>query len=263
MATNSCTSPLTAAAFFKDAPWLGIPANRRAEILIEPLYPRVGLLGGASTDGGGKVSKLAALAAARKKKENEKSNDASSKPSTSSVALLDRLGGGRRVNNKAQDGLVQSKDHGDALATIMDESMPSARNRTYPMRKRRSPSPSPSSKEEAQEPPEDDHSPPQLPKPVAATPSSFARTMLGASAETGDPYAEISQLTMFKLPYEAEMNITESSAFAGPSPDDIVTNAQNWKGLALNVQETCQSTNVDQVPSQIKVQLKPLRAIKL
>ena len=234
MASNSCTSPLTAAAFFKDAPWLGIPAHRRAEILIEPLYPRVGLLGGASTECGGKVSKLAALAAARKKKENEKSNDASSKPSTSSVALLDKLGGGRRVNNKAQDGLGQPKYHGDPLAAILDESMPLARNRTYTMRKRRSPSPSPSSKEKVQEPPEDDHSPPQLPKSVVATPSTFARAMLGASAETGDPYAEMSPLTMFKLPYEAEMNITESSAFAGPSPDDIVTKAQNSKGLALN-----------------------------
>ena len=232
MASNSCTTPLTAAAFFKDAPWLDIPVHRRGEILIEPLYPRGGLLGGSSTEGGGKMSKLAALAAARKKKENDKGNDGGTKPSTNSVALLDKLAGGRKVNNKMQDGLRQSKDHNDAPATSMTEPVPLAGNQTYPIRKRRSPSPPPISKEEVQEPPEEDHSPSLLSKKIAATPSTFARTMFGASTDTGDSCAKASGLALFSLPYESEVKITESSAFAGPSPDDIVTNAQNSKGVA-------------------------------
>ena len=232
MVSKSCTAPLTAASFFQDAPWLDIPVQRCAEILIEPLYPHGGLLGGSPTEGGAKMSKLAALAAARKKKENERGNDSSSKPSTNSIALLDKLGGGRKVNDKAQDGLGQPKDHNDASRKSLIEPVTSSRNRTYPMRKHRSPSPPASSKEESRKPPEEDRILLSLPRAIAATPSSFARTMFGVSADTGNLCNEISQLTLFNLPYEAEMNVTESSAFAGPGPDDVVKNAQNSKGLA-------------------------------
>ncbi|KAI4097916.1 MAG: hypothetical protein LQ344_000188 [Seirophora lacunosa] len=79
------------AHFFADAPWLDVPVDRQGEILIEPLYPRGGLLGGSSSQGGPKVSKLAALAAARKKKENERSSVVDPLQPNASVALLARL----------------------------------------------------------------------------------------------------------------------------------------------------------------------------
>lgn len=263
IASNLCTAPLTAAAFFKDAPWLDVPVHRRAEILIEPLYPRGRLLGGSSTEGGGKMSKLAALAAARKKKENEKGNDISSKPSTNSVALLDKLGGGRKVESKGQDGLSQPQDHSDAPAKTLVGPVPSPRNRTYPTRKRRSLSPPASPKEQIQKPPEKDPSPPQSPKNFAAAPSTFARTMFGSSVDSADLCTENSQFTLFNLPHESEVNTTEPSAFAGPSPDDIVTSAQNSKGRAQNALGVNQQTNVDQVRSRIKDQLNQPRVIKL
>lgn len=231
VASNSCTAPLTAAAFFKDAPWLDVPVHRCAEILIEPLYPRGRLLGGSSVEGSGKISKLAALAAARKKKENDKSNDSDSKPATKSVALLDKLSGGSNVNKKAQNSLRQPGHHSDAPVKSSVEPVTSPRNRAYPTRKNRSPSPLALSREEIRKPPEEALSPPHLPETIAAIPSAFAKTMFGVSADTEDPCVKTSQRA-FNLPYEAEVNITETSAFAGPSPDDIVTNAQNSKGLA-------------------------------
>ena len=80
------TAHFSAADFFRDCPWLNIPSHRKSEILIEPLYPRLGLLGGAP-ENGGKLSKLAALAAARKKKEGEKAPSLSETPTPSTPKL--------------------------------------------------------------------------------------------------------------------------------------------------------------------------------
>ncbi|OAX78671.1 translation elongation factor Tu [Emergomyces africanus] len=115
----TCPEPFSAADFFKDSPWLNVPASRKADILIEPLYPPLGLLGGAP-EPSGKVSKLAALAA-RKRKDGERramaadaisgstgaaGNEASSSPPASDgqrgqhVSLLERLA----VGGKSQGG---------------------------------------------------------------------------------------------------------------------------------------------------------------
>ena len=64
----ACMARFSAKDFFSDCPWLNIPPEQKVNILVEPLYPRMGLLGGSE----GKVSKLAALAAKRRLKENEK-----------------------------------------------------------------------------------------------------------------------------------------------------------------------------------------------
>jgi elongation factor 1 alpha-like protein len=85
--------PSTAKDFFQDSPWLKIPPHRRAEILVEPAFPRLGLLGGSSA-GEGKMSKIAALAARRRQKENEKQNTTNTdttdvlEDSTSSLSKL-------------------------------------------------------------------------------------------------------------------------------------------------------------------------------
>ncbi|KIX03946.1 translation elongation factor Tu [Rhinocladiella mackenziei CBS 650.93] len=81
VSSATCSTPFSAADFFKDCPWLQIPAHRKAEIIIEPLYPHLGLLGGASK--GGKVSKLAALAAKRRQHESERSGPSTVNGSTS------------------------------------------------------------------------------------------------------------------------------------------------------------------------------------
>ncbi|EXJ92949.1 elongation factor 1-alpha [Capronia epimyces CBS 606.96] len=91
----------SAAEFFKDCPWLRIPENRKAEILIEPLYPRLGLLGGAST--GGKMSKLAALAAKRRQKEGERSESTATSSAESQDGYTARLNKLRiSVDNRAK-----------------------------------------------------------------------------------------------------------------------------------------------------------------
>lgn len=42
-----CAAKLPPSDFFRDCPWLDIPKERQAEILIEPQHPQGGLLGGA------------------------------------------------------------------------------------------------------------------------------------------------------------------------------------------------------------------------
>ena len=86
MDTDHCNVRLPASTFFNDCPWFNIPEERRGEILVEPLHRHGGLLGGASSQGDGKPSKLAVLAAARRKKGNE---DQSGNSANSSVAILD------------------------------------------------------------------------------------------------------------------------------------------------------------------------------
>lgn len=78
--------------FWDDAPWGKIAHDRLADIIIEPTYPRGGLLGGS---GAGKTSKLAALAKARKaaaeKKQQEASADSVEKEGKVAVGLLSKL----------------------------------------------------------------------------------------------------------------------------------------------------------------------------
>jgi len=210
-----CFGGYSAVGFFKDSPWLRVPKDRLGEILIEPLYPRGRLLGGSSKPEGAPKSKLAALAAARKKKENQHAE--SDHYATSSVALLDRLGG------KTQG--TKSFSLGKEPRSPVVEHAGSAQMRKYPGRKLSNPAPSPAGQSV------DASSLVSTPDPgvetrrdikLAAAPSTFAQTMLGFSTNAKGPGAEPSDHYALRgSEPHTEFN------FTGPSPDDIVLKAQD------------------------------------
>lgn len=219
---SSCSARFSAADFFSDSPWLNIPEDRRGEILIEPLYPRGGLLGGSSKPDGAPKSKLAALAAARKKKENQKSEDG--KNATTSVALLDKLSSKpRQVRLDNPTDLSKAK----SLSAITEQNV-KEQPRRYPRRQSK-----------GLESPQDDHqakeasikssslaSPGMEEKPEitpTAGPSVFARTIFGASAVSQKHDIQTSSRYVLGPETDAKFD------FAGPSPDDVVTKAQNTK----------------------------------
>ncbi|KAL4788319.1 P-loop containing nucleoside triphosphate hydrolase protein [Aspergillus varians] len=221
----------SAAEFFRDSPWLNIPAHRKADILIEPLYPRLGLLGGAPENGGGKMSKLAALAAARKKKEGNKAPT----PST---------GGG---SDGTQPSVVESKGAQLSLRerlaisgkqTKLAESPPSLQRLGKGSRPGRSLSPKKSPPEEktpsipaAEDPvkdvPTSEEDKEQSTINIRAPPSTFAVTIVGDDIRPKMPEPSnlyTNNLDLIKIYGE---DLTEPFDFAGPSPDDVVLNAQN------------------------------------
>ncbi|KAF2649085.1 hypothetical protein K491DRAFT_735684 [Lophiostoma macrostomum CBS 122681] len=200
---------ITATDFFFDVPWGNVPQERLGTISIQPLLPRGRLLGGSS-----RPSKLAALAAARKRKQEE-AKIASAQPALSeaksetdkAVSLLDRL------NVKENDAApTHSSDGGEA---IRRESVA----KRYPLKKR---APSPEVVETKVD--EDESAGEQIPLPefpdIRTGPSTFASTLCGrggASADLDSGFASIS-------PFPNSTGLLQ--AFKGPSPDDIVLNAQ-------------------------------------
>ena len=221
--TSFCATPLSVVDFFSDSPWLNIPEDRRGEILIEPLYPRGGLLGGTSKPDGAPKSKLAALAAARKKKENQRLEEGPN--STSSVALLDKLSSkARQVKSDKAPGLLSAKPESATTEQTVNE-----QPRRYPRGKPKELAPSQDDqvvKETVKE--SDPLAGPGIgkkPKTIpTAGPSVFARTIFGAPAGSQQHHDQI-------LDYYALGPVTLAEFdFAGPSPDDIVTKAQNTKG---------------------------------
>lgn len=206
-----CLHPFSAAAFFEDSPWLNIPPSRRGEILIEPLYPRAGLLGGSSGNSGGKVSKLAALAAARKKKDVDDVGDRASRQQSASVTLLNRLGGSR--SSKSSDETV--------TIGASDKDLKQESRRYQPRRK--SPGPAPQMTKGSDQQVATQVQTETKPTNMQASPSLFAKTMLGGPNPTqppGQPHIDL------PLPYMTDVHSVELTVFTEPSPDDVVTNAQ-------------------------------------
>ncbi|KAF5857553.1 Hsp70 suppressor, GTPase facilitates ribosomal subunit dissociation [Aspergillus alliaceus] len=227
----------SAADFFRDSPWLNVPAHRKADILIEPLYPRLGLLGGAP-ESGGKVSKLAALAAARKKKEGDKASPApaqSTEPNkaqtppteqkSASLSLRERLAGNGKLQKT--DGAQSPRPLGK-LSRLGSHS-PQKRPSPEPTKQngalqvnqvtvqKESPAEPPMSKEENEQPAAN----------IRASPSTFASTIVGGATrpkmtEPSPLYSNsLDLLTIYG------QDLTESFDFTGPSPDDVVLNAQS------------------------------------
>lgn len=235
-----CCTKYSAAEFFKDSPWLRIPEDRRGEIVIEPLYPRGGLLGGSSSAGGPKVSKLAALAAARKKKEsNDRSGD-STQNLTTSVALLDKLGGKTNASKVGEESTLKRKTSSSGTTpSVKSERL---EDRKYPIRKRKSSSPPAHTQENISDLKGSGNIPPKSESPPApvtvpsASPSTFAQTIIGSSTETQRTSINILESSSFIVPLEFASN-TKSDPFAGPSPDDIVIKAQNSKGSTQKIRE--------------------------
>jgi len=224
LAPHTCDCCFSVAGFFRDSPWLNVPKDRSGEILIEPLYPRGGLLGGTSKQDVAPKSKLAALAAARKKKENQKPNDGQI---TSSVALLDKLGG------KPREQIPNLRKDSSSIAsrvTTCGQAI-NVQSRKYPVRQPKDVAPphaeqAPQVSLAAQDllsEPEVKQAEPAL----VAAPSAFARAISG-------PFVELQEHAFTSLPHYNVRNTERHTEFdfAGPSPDDVVTKAQNSKGIA-------------------------------
>lgn len=220
---SCCAVPFSTADFFSDSPWLNIPEDRRGEILIEPLHPQGGLLGGSSKPDGAPKSKLAALAAARKKKENQRAEDGQN--AASSVALLDKLGG-KPWQTKPDS--APNKSSSKPLSAITEQNVNEQRRKH------------PSRMSKGLESQQDDQPAKEALKksgPMAspdvekkqeiiptADPSIFARTIFGAPAVSQQRDIQTSDRCVVGPDTHAEFD------FAGPSPDDVVTKAQNTKG---------------------------------
>jgi elongation factor 1 alpha-like protein len=197
-ASTPCTSPFSAVDFFQDSPWMKIPEHRKADIVIEPLYPRLGLRGGAAN--AGKVSKLAALASKRRQKENH--------PPAS-----ERDPGGELkehcLPNRTKPRITPPSRPKPAAA---DDPRTAAHQAP------------PTSEESSAEADRPEHAPdPSLAidQNLRGHPSAFASIMTNHDPE--------SQFTPSTDSLSVKVTAT-SFNFAEPSPDDIVTKAQSAKG---------------------------------
>jgi len=204
------------AEFFKDMPWLNVPAHRQT-IFIPPLHPRGGLLGG-STDGTPKMSKLQALAAARKKKAQEQKASSSLEVEKPMVNLSLNSGSGGQGKSP--------------VASPLEASPSPNKQRGFPLRKRKDSNPH----EKVQKPQAVMQGANimtdikfELPPISQAAPSAFASTMFGNPSPC-PPRQQPSNY--FTLPYIVTETTTSADPFAGPSPDDIVIAAQS-KGSTI------------------------------
>jgi len=199
---TSCSSLVSAKDFFRDCPWFNIPSHRRADILIEPLYPRGGLLGGATpATAKPKVSKIAALVAKRRQKENERPVTGSTQP----------------LPSKAAAGPLLGNDSGPGI--VPPRRAPLDLHRTPPTPSRHS---LPTAKPAFTEPAATQESPPTA-ADLRAQPSAFATVITEHTAWTS-PEAT---LTTDFANFHFDDPPAETYAFTDPSPDAIVSEAQN------------------------------------
>ena len=202
---HTCSMPFTFTSFFEDTPWLNVPQERNA-ILIPPLYPRGGLLGGAS-DGAPKVSKLQALAVARKKAQEQRSS------------------GNTGVEQQHTAGVTidESKLKSGLESRISQKPI----SRGFPLRKRKDSNPhQPAPKgPPIEQKPENDSDISMDVTPVdQVEPSAFANTMFGSSSQAS---TRLFPSNLFSLPYTTTSASNTTDPFAGPSPDDVVIAAQS------------------------------------
>jgi elongation factor 1 alpha-like protein len=204
VAGNAFTKSFSAMDFFNDSPWLRIPEHRKAEITVEPMYPRPRLLGGASNSG--KQSKLAALAAKRRQKETQAS---SSKPAASSESQEGYLSSLNRLR-------INSSPHAKAESLIGQDTKPKG-----PLDSTSTPANAPEGFAKHIEGEKDSEPSFEIRQDLRGRPSAFARIMTAHDTESQNVCpADL-------LLRDAD---TKSFNFAEPSPDDIVTKAQSAKG---------------------------------
>lgn len=180
--------------FFWDTPWGNVAPHRLGVMTaMAPRY-KSGLLGGST--------KLQALAAKRKQKQDaaKASEDAKT---DKAVALLDKLNVRDTKSSLAQPPLAK-----------------------YPSRKRSPPQ---------EERPAQEDEPEQEPvarKPaiefpdLRAEPSMFGATLCGLAEPAEQTRRNIEILPAFPLPYTTLEAFKKTDPFAGPSPDDVVREAQ-------------------------------------
>ena len=231
----------SAADFFRDCPWLKVPSYRKADILIEPLYPQLGLLGGAP-DSGGKVSKLAALAAARKKKESGSSSSVETPLGSEApmveqkgtpLSLRERLAAANAKSPKPSEGLGGLRRLGKSGSSTSSTSPP-AQKQTSPKPVEMVSAPATETSVQSNNEPTNEPEPKTPASDLRASPSMFASAIVGNAARRS--LAEPSHLhsnTVDLLRIYGQ-DPAEHFDFAAPSPDDVVLYAQNTaKGLAI------------------------------
>ncbi|PFH56039.1 hypothetical protein XA68_17172 [Ophiocordyceps unilateralis] len=213
---------------FNDMPWLHVPQERQA-VLIPPLRPRLGLLGGG--DGPVKVSKLQALAAARKKKNNERKEQDGISQANDGIRRLSLADS----TNSQRPGPPPSSSGQPSL-----RSLPSVSRSSEVLPHQRAEQPRQSSmdsrvaREQGSETPLamlDSPSPARTDgdDEVAsfrqAAPSALARILLGSAPDR----RQANRPDVFPMPYAASSAFV-AAAFLEPSPDDVVLAAQAKAG---------------------------------
>lgn len=207
-------------AFFDDTPWLRVPLWRQGGIGIEPsIYPS-GLLGGSSTAGKGKISKLQALAAARQKKDAERTN----RSSEGLNPAEDR--GGSSTSFPAPSRRVKGVSQPDS-----EEVRHLQRNRSIAKRES-----IPSDFAEILEAvgPTKATSSTSRHIDLSGMPSAFATAILGPSTNGFPSHPADVVCDIHSVLYNTRYNAAENGAFLGPSPDDVVIAAQTNKGQSLD-----------------------------
>ncbi|KAL9112100.1 MAG: hypothetical protein Q9227_003477 [Pyrenula ochraceoflavens] len=217
--------PFSAKEFFRDSPWLNIPQNRQANILIEPVRPQLGLLGGSGASGDKpKTSKLAALAAKRRQKENEKkassSTDAGFSEKNDISSQLQSLRVGTNLNRESRQ---RSRKASDTAESIPADPDPPSYNQTSlaasaPEQLSQIPNQAPSTSNST------------LPVsiPDAETPSTFASTLFGSQS----PPCSASRAPSIDVASLMYGNSAKGYDFTEPSPDDKVLAAQRGSKLS-------------------------------
>lgn len=189
--------------FFSDTPWLKVAPERLSTMKLVSTSPRGGLLGGS-----GKPSKLAALAAARRKREEENQALANKNENLApdrTISLLDQLGNNNGKGNDAEPASTHRE----------------RRNLSFrPAPKQETKVEEPSNKVQETEKVE----PATIVPDVKGTPSTFAMTMFGPrmAAESFTADTPVNKANSSILIHE----FPSDKAFASPSPDDVVLNAQ-------------------------------------
>lgn len=199
---NHDDSAMNTRDFFWDTPWGNVPPQRLGTMTPATIKPVGGLLGG---------SKLAALAAKRKQKQQEQAAKAEEENGTEkAVELLDRLS-------------VKS-DRPAPSAPSAKATKPTIR-----YQRKRSRSPSPKAQPEAESEEEIDPEPARraamIPK-IRAQPSMFAATLCSKASPPSEEHQQSALMAEFALPYTKMPAYIKADPFGGPSPDDIVQEAQ-------------------------------------
>lgn len=230
-----CSSPISAEDFFKDSPWLNVPMDRRGSILVEPLHPHGGLLGGSSKPDGPPKSKLAALAAARRKKENQKiGNNNEAKSSTGllqDLSLTPRISstGFRSSRSTAEDARSATptpKQPKNFPASNADVQLPNSDI-----------SPSRQAARISKNLGDTDSDVNLAP---AGEPSTFAQSIFGHPKKRNCDFEPLQPL--FSVTAQAGLTANKNP-FAVPSPDDVVLKAQNSSEGAKWTQASAHDTN--------------------
>ncbi|KAI9805964.1 MAG: hypothetical protein M1825_000578 [Sarcosagium campestre] len=208
---------LSASDYFKGIPWLGLPDSMKGEVIIEPLLPRGGLLGGSSASSGqGKSSKLAALAAARRKRDDGKrprfnENEDRSNPVTSPRSKTSHASSFKEAPRESavKQGSLPMPSHQEAVDLKLQK--PDA------------------AESEA------------VVADVKAKPSSFATTMIGSRRPLWSSTHGVSNAGFLQSQRPGPKEIAKNIIFTGPSPDDVVSAAQASKGSKTGKQVEAQA----------------------